>query len=289
MAIRILVAALLGSMLGAAAEPARAPVLVELFTSEGCSSCPPADRLLEALDTQVVVLSEHVDYWDRLGWRDPYSSHANTLRQESYARAFGTEGPYTPEMVIDGAVEFVGNDSRRAADEIARAHGREKVGVRLTRTGAGVRIEIGPGTKSGDVVQAPALVLPGRHLRRAAIVGQGEYHIGRFRSRIDLDAYPCAGPRQADADLLAAACPCDLVGGPPAVVAHEFDRAIDHHLRRIRSLCAERTRIRFLAKRARMRGIGIAPAQAVPVIDMFAEHHDLRIERLQQAVCRGTA
>jgi hypothetical protein len=155
-AIRILMAALLGSMLGAAAEPARAPVLVELFTSEGCSSCPPADRLLETLDTQVVVLGEHVDYWDRLGWRDPYSSHASTLRQESYARAFGTEGPYTPEMVVDGAVEFVGNDSRRAAEEIARARGREKVGVRLTRTGAGVRIEIGPGTKSADVILALA-------------------------------------------------------------------------------------------------------------------------------------
>ena len=156
MAIRILMAALLGSILGTAAEPARAPVLVELFTSEGCSSCPPADRLLEALDTQVVVLSEHVDYWDRLGWRDPYSSHANTLRQESYARAFGTEGPYTPEMVIDGAVEFVGNDSRRAADEIARARSREKVGVHLTRTAAGVLIEIDPGTKSADVMLALA-------------------------------------------------------------------------------------------------------------------------------------
>jgi hypothetical protein len=129
---------------------------VELFTSEGCSSCPPADRLLESLDAQVIVLSEHVDYWDRLGWRDPYSSHANTLRQESYARGFGTEGPYTPEMVIDGAAEFVGNDGRRAADEIARARNREKLGIRLTRTGAGVRVEIDPASKSADVMLALA-------------------------------------------------------------------------------------------------------------------------------------
>src|SRR4051794_16154553 len=149
--------AVLGScVLAAAAEPARAPVLVELFTSEGCSSCPPADRLLEKLDPQVIVLSEHVDYWDRLGWRDPYSSHAATLRQEAYARGFGIEGPYTPQIVIDGAVEFVGNDSRRVADEIARARGREKIGIRLARTESGVRIEIDPAAKPADVMLALA-------------------------------------------------------------------------------------------------------------------------------------
>src|SRR5438477_2909954 len=123
----LLLAALGGALLAGGAGQSRAPVLVELFTSEGCSSCPPADRLLETLDPQVIVLSEHVDYWDRLGWRDPYSSHASTLRQEAYARTFGTQGPYTPQMVIDGATEFVGNDSRRAADEIARARNRGKL------------------------------------------------------------------------------------------------------------------------------------------------------------------
>ena len=117
----ILLAGFSASLLAAGADSVRAPILVELFTSEGCSSCPPADRLLESLDPQVIVLSEHVDYWDRLGWRDPFSAHANTLRQEGYARGFGTEGPYTPQMVIDRATEFVGNDSRRAMEEIARA------------------------------------------------------------------------------------------------------------------------------------------------------------------------
>ena len=150
----LLLAAYGASLLAAglsAADSARAPVLVELFTSEGCSSCPPADRLLESLDPQVIVLSEHVDYWDRLGWRDPYSAHANTLRQEGYARGFGINGPYTPQMVIDGATEFVGNDSRRALDEISRARSREKIGVRLSRTPAGVQVQIDPAAKSAEV------------------------------------------------------------------------------------------------------------------------------------------
>jgi hypothetical protein len=153
---RHLFLALLGTWLGASlpatgADSSRAPVLVELFTSEGCSSCPPADRLLESLDPQAIVLSEHVDYWDRLGWRDPYSGHANTQRQEGYARLFGTQGPYTPQMVIDGATEFVGNDARRAMDEVARARTREKMGVHLSRTAAGVQVQIDAAAKAADV------------------------------------------------------------------------------------------------------------------------------------------
>ncbi len=146
-----LLAAIGTSMLAGGADSVRAPILVELFTSEGCSSCPPADRLLESLDPQVIVLSEHVDYWDRLGWRDPYSAHTNTQRQEAYARGFGTNGPYTPQMVIDGVTEFVGNDAARATEEIARARSRQKIGVHLARTASGVEVRIEPAGKAAEV------------------------------------------------------------------------------------------------------------------------------------------
>ena len=105
----------------------KAPVVVELFTSEGCSSCPPADQLLIRLEQQpvpnadVIVLGEHVDYWDRLGWRDRFSSSRFTDRQSLYASHFRIDGPYTPQMVINGRTEFVGNDAGRALREISQA------------------------------------------------------------------------------------------------------------------------------------------------------------------------
>jgi len=179
---RKLLLTVFGVAMAAAADSSRAPVLVELFTSEGCSSCPPADRLLESLDSQVFVLSEHVDYWDRLGWRDPFSSHAATLRQEAYARGFGTEGPYTPQMVVDGATEFVGNDTRRATEEIARARSREKIAVRVSRTDAGVQVRIDAATKPAEVWMALADDSATSQVLAGENKGRSLHHVAVVRS-----------------------------------------------------------------------------------------------------------
>ncbi len=114
------------------------PVLVELFTSEGCSSCPPADALLEKLDgaqpipgADVIVLSEHVDYWNHDGWKDTYSSSFFTDRQNNYERRFGLTTAYTPQMVVDGATQLNGSDALAVGRAIETAGGRAKIPVRI--------------------------------------------------------------------------------------------------------------------------------------------------------------
>ena len=125
------------------AKPAltRQPVVVELFTAEGCSSCPPADLLLAKLDSaqplapaQVIALEEHVDYWDEQGWKDPFSSYVWTERQREYAGTLRSGNPYTPQMVIDGTVGFVGSHSAMARDAILKAAAEQKTKIDLTET-----------------------------------------------------------------------------------------------------------------------------------------------------------
>jgi len=165
----------------------RMPVLVELFTSEGCSSCPPADDLLARLDkaqpvpgAEVIALSEHVDYWNHLGWRDPYSSAEFSRRQAEYADAFRIDGNYTPQMVVDGQTEFVGSNQSKARDAILKASQTEKVAVQLTATGDSsnaakvslrVRIENSPRVKSGDTAEV-LIAITEDNLRSTVLRGE---------------------------------------------------------------------------------------------------------------------
>ncbi len=137
-----LILSTLGRSTGMAAprDPGSPPrlVIVELFTSEGCSSCPPADSLLKELSeqqqmngVQIVALEEHVDYWNHLGWKDPYSAAEFSQRQSDYAQVFGTDGVYTPQMVVDGQSELVGSRSRAAREAIQKAANQPKAEIAL--------------------------------------------------------------------------------------------------------------------------------------------------------------
>ena len=121
----------------------RQPVLVELYTSEGCSSCPPADRLLTSLQNDdVIALEFHVDYWDSSAWRDPFSSNAYTKRQENYSRALGLDSTYTPQMIVDGRHEFVGSNRSKATETIAKSGSDAKTAIDLTTTGEKLNVKI---------------------------------------------------------------------------------------------------------------------------------------------------
>jgi hypothetical protein len=148
-------------------------VVVELFTSEGCSSCPPADALLVELANRpdVLALSFHVDYWDRLGWKDPSSSAEATARQEQYARLLNIDTVYTPQIVVDGRREAVGSDRaavERAIDDASHEPGA--VPVTLSFANGQARITLG----RGGVTASASVVLIGFDRRRVDTVKRGE-------------------------------------------------------------------------------------------------------------------
>lgn len=118
-------------------KPRNEPVIVELFTSQGCSSCPPADRLLTEFNTfgvngiEVIGLSMHVDYWNKLGWKDPYSQPFARARQEGYAAGMKKHRIYTPQAVIDGRFELVGHDKSGLSKRILQSARKSKMKVNL--------------------------------------------------------------------------------------------------------------------------------------------------------------
>jgi hypothetical protein len=173
------------------------PVLVELFTSEGCSSCPPADALLMRLgrtqpvrEANVMVLEEHVDYWDRLGWKDPFTSKAATSRQQEYGEAFGGQQVYTPQMVVDGHAEFVGNSEGEALRAVRAAGSAPKPAVRLSWADGGMlAIHVEPLTSAtqGDTAQVVLAVAENMlhsDVKRGENAGRALEHDGVVRQFI---------------------------------------------------------------------------------------------------------
>jgi hypothetical protein len=167
----------------ASATAGERPIVAELFTSEGCSSCPPADALLAELATRpdVLGLSWHVDYWDRLGWKDPFSSAAATRRQERYARLLDLDTVYTPQIVIDGHWQAVGSDRGAVDRALAAAAADPAVPMRLAIDRDVARVMLGPGPNG----MPAAVLLAGFDRRHVDRVGGGE-NDGRILTHVDV-------------------------------------------------------------------------------------------------------
>ncbi|MFZ0759987.1 MAG: DUF1223 domain-containing protein [Candidatus Sulfotelmatobacter sp.] len=183
----------------AAAQAGRTPVLVELFTAEGCSSCPPADLLLQKLEEQqpvagaeIIPLEEHVDYWNQGGWIDPYSSLEWTERQQAYVTLLNKD-PYTPEIVVDGQSQFVGNNPLRATMEIEKAAHDVKTDVKIASANADAKgrrqftVSVGKlaGNSAHDVAEVwLAVTEDGLHssVSRGENAGHVLHHVATLRS-----------------------------------------------------------------------------------------------------------
>jgi hypothetical protein len=163
---------------------------LELFTSEGCSSCPPADGLLAKLDEQqpvagaeIIALEEHVDYWDHQGWVDPFSSSQWTQRQQAYASELRDHGVYTPELVVNGKSAFVGSREGEAyrAVAAAAAQAQTEIGVALLQSekAGHQRVKIDVGKVQGGVAGDPAevwLVIAETALHSEVTAGENAGH-----------------------------------------------------------------------------------------------------------------
>jgi len=154
------------------ADATERPVVIELFTSQGCSSCPPANAYLNELVRQqrdVLPLAFHVTYWDRLGWKDPFSLSAATDRQARYGSRFG-DGSYTPEIVVDGISGHVGSDRTQVGTAIdhARRAGSTATAIKLARSGGQLTVDVGGGEGRGR------LLLVGFDHRHETAIRRGE-------------------------------------------------------------------------------------------------------------------
>ena len=171
----------------------RVPVIVELFTSEGCSDCPPADTLLRKLEevqpipnAEVIVMGEHVDYWNHDGWTDQFSSAQFTDRQRHYVNDFALDSAYTPQMVVDGRAEFNGANGPKAAKAIAEAAAEPQVAISLSLDPASPRLMVAvPAsalTKKAEVVLAVTESNLTSQVKRGENGGRTLIHTGVVRT-----------------------------------------------------------------------------------------------------------
>jgi hypothetical protein len=157
------------------------PIVVELFTSQSCSSCPPADAVLAELASRpgIIALGMHVDYWNGLGWHDPYSQHAFTERQRAYAELLPDREVYTPELVVGGRSSVVGSDRPAVEAALAAAAAGEQVGLTLRRDGDALVAAAGSGAGTAK------LWLAGYDLHHETRIGGGE-NGGRTLAEADI-------------------------------------------------------------------------------------------------------
>jgi len=193
----------MASGLSASSEEGKQPVLVELLTSEECSSCPPADALLAQLDRQqfipgawAIVLSEHVTYWNDLGWKDPFSKPELTEQQRRFANQLRTEGPYTPQMVVNGQWEFVGSNVAALSKAVQEAANQERlhppVEIRVENlqvNGKTLHATIKTGPGLGALLFAVlAADTPPAQVARGENAGKSLSHVAVVRSLVELGA-----------------------------------------------------------------------------------------------------
>jgi len=175
MKLLMAVIAAIWTLFPAVAAAGTRPVVVELFTSQGCSSCPPADALMQKLSARddVIALSLHVDYWDYIGWKDTFADPANSKRQNRYARAAGRKMVYTPQMIVNGTDDVVGTRAMELADLIT-LHKSDPVLVILSADKRGKQVRIHAEAASPEA-RGPYLVQLVRFLpARTADIARGE-------------------------------------------------------------------------------------------------------------------
>ncbi|HEY3627353.1 MAG TPA: DUF1223 domain-containing protein, partial [Terracidiphilus sp.] len=187
-----------------AQDQARVPVLVELFTSEGCSDCPPADRILEELDTkqfvpgaQAIVLSEHVTYWNHEGWQDPFSLDEIDVRQKEYGNRFNLDSVYTPQAVIDGSAQLVGNNATGVANAVEQAASSPKkpltIGDAHWDNGAVTFTLHGAPDSELRLIAVLAADATGHQVMRGENAGRTLHHVAVVRSIKELAANAADG------------------------------------------------------------------------------------------------